>query len=580
MFDYERAIAEAMAKVAKRPLGGPIRVLPGLSNDNPVHWDMMHELRDRLATEFPLSQPEGAGLAFPAIGSDFTELYNLMGHHPTPSGTPPADRSKILAEHEGWTRLSERHAAIARALVDLLVTGERVPYNIPLKRDANSGLGPMVKDPETKLKLIHPWLVDPERLFKAIAEADMRALADEGIVFAYYNAYRVQADVLVDGRPKKRIVYDWNGEAVEQDKISPLTDRMYRCRTRTVSAGPLSAFYPLRLVARSCQAARSQYDETFKHYTTDDIARKISGGAWVRAFDVSNHDYFIPYEVLSYMEGKLAEKFRPEIGRLFRWSLTCPMLIGADYPKVHESRMRGDPLDPGTFTFDYGNTSGNPLTTEIAMIGGALYALCVVDNAGLLDDGGAGGLAGAVDRTLRGLGQVRILIAGDNIVFVAPRELEVKLPYCKLGPSATFLGSVFTGTRGDVIPSLPSLAIRFFCADASIDSPRRKYWAFGYLERQGYFGRHPLAPDMLAIIDEVVEKHIGETVTSLAERNYVAPAVEGLTDIAADFLANPDTVHYKYAASDIPRDVLDKVFLSIGDAPNRRLGDALHKEAT
>lgn len=577
MFDQERALKEAKVKVARRPLGGPLRVLPGLPNDIPEHWKLMHDLRDVLSREFPLSAQEGAGLAYPAIGSDFSELYNLMGHHPIPSGTPPADRKVILAEHPGWSRLSPRHAAILDCLLDVLIVGERVPYSIPLKRDANSGLGSMVKDPETKLAIIRPWLDDPEAMFRAVAQDDLEALGAEGSIFAYYNAYRVQADPLVDGKPKKRVVYDWEGKAQTQDKRSPLTDTMYKCRTRTVSAGPLAAFYPMRLVARSCQAARAVYDETFKHYTTDDIARKISGGGWVRAFDVSNHDYFVPYEVIEGVEKRLAARFRPEVGKLFRWSMTCPMLVGADYPGIHESRMRGDPFDVGTFTFDYGNTSGNPLTTEVAMIAGALYALCVVDDNGLLTSGDES-LAAAVDRTLLGQGAVRVLIAGDNIVFVAPKELKVALPYCKLGPSATFLGSVFTGTRGDVIPSLPSLAVRFFCADASIDSPRRRYWAFGFLERQTYFGRHPEAQNMVDLIDEIVKRHLGETVTSMAERNYVAPAVEGMTDIAAEFLMNNDVIHYKYALADIPRDVLDKVFLSVPDDANRRLADAIHQE--
>lgn len=567
--DYKKALEDAQKSMAKRPLGGPLTLVPGLRNTEPAYWELAEDLEVKLNHEFPQSRETDSGLEYPAITTDFSELRNVMGIHPIPSGTPPADRKEILRNHPGWQRLVPEDVAIVKELIRLLVTGEVATYSIPLKRDASSGLPSMVKDPQTKMNLIRPWLERPEEMWAHVRTKNMVSLANEGIVPAYFNAYRVQPDGFVDGKPKARVVFDWKGAAVQQDKTLPGSDRMVRCRTRTVSAGSLSGLYPLRLVARSCQMARSRFDFAFKHYSADDITAKIGGKSHIACYDVSNHDYFVPYEVIDLMEQALREKFRPEVGDLFSLALRAPMLIGADYPGLKEARFRGDPLNAQDYKFDYGNTSGNPLTTEIAMIAGAFYGLSVLRRNGLLT---------SVEDTLKGIGPVRLLIAGDNLVFASDVEVKVELPYCKISKSPSFLGNVFSGSRSDVIPSLASLPIKFFCADGSIDSPRRRYWAFGYLERLKYFGRHPLMTDMVSIIDEVTRDHLGESISDLAKRNLVLPDVEVGTDAALEFLMNPDTVHYKTSLSDIPRELVEKVFISITPAMNAKLAASLHKE--
>jgi len=599
-------------------------LLPGRSNSSSDYLRFMRELNKRLDEAFPQSTHNGAGYTIPGVAEDWTRMTSIQGIMPNPAGTPPYDSTIAMRERFEGSQ-NQNHVAYALGslhergehlagpfsllpstkrmidtVVDLLV-GRAEPGSIPVKETVSTGLPGMDKDLPMKKKWGDNWC-DPKWAQDTLAyvvKGHLKQLYEKkDIMLAYAQGYRTQPDRLVkkEGRlvPRERLVYDWMGQWTTADRALPtkwlethsegstkqnvdeFVKGFYCCRSRQISQAPYRATFPVRLIAHSVyNHMATAWPWTIEHRSITSLNAKIAGARSIRLVDVDNHDQSINKYILESFIRRLGELFHGDVVALIQLMYHAPSLVRNDYRFEAGASWRGNPFDPDSFQAWYVNPSGDPNTSNLAKVAGIVYAIyvfaCHIDGP-IAKEWMTSLLLGTLD--------YGFLNAGDNLLFYDKRESSFLdredwadcLYFAQLSTSPSFLGMVpiqdAKGAKVTFMANIQSFIYNFFLADKGIESPDRRYWAFGWFERKESYQTNPMLKDADAIVQNVARSTLGVTIDDLAEENYRTPLnVTGLNAAEVEFIANPDVVYYKYRNTDIRDELLQQYFLTYH--PNR-----------
>lgn len=596
-----------------------LMLLPGRSNSSVEYLRFVSALRKRLEEVFPQSTAYAAGFKMPGISDDWTKMSSIQGIMPTPAGTPPYDVTLLMKERFESSK-NPLHQAYAlgglrmdgestsrpfellpstKALVKLItkmIIGKGEPGSIPVKESVSTGLPGMDKDLVMKKKWGDQWC-DPawaSSILKLVKQGNLRRLYDtHDVMLAYTQGYRTQPDRLVEEKgkmvPKERLVYDWMGNWVTADRSLPVDwlikhsegasesavrtaiADMFCCRSRHISISPYRATFPLRLVAHSVHNyMMMMWRWLFYHPDPTSLNNKLAGVKHIRLVDVENHDQSINQYILQCLIERLGELFSPEVVKLIQLMYHAPSLVRNDHRFESGASWRGNPFDEDLFKAVFVNPSGDPGTANLAKLPAIIYAVYLFIKAGKIRADESD-----ITKLLNGTFDYGFFDTGDNLLFydrdeasfLREEKWDSPLYFAKFSPSPSFLGFVpiqdTPGGRVTFTMNLQSFILNFFFADKGVESPDRRYWAFGWFERKEAYRLNPALKEMDKEVQDVARRTLSVSIDSLAEVAFHSPTqLKGLNAAEVEFITNQDVIYYKYGSEDIRPELLERYFLT------------------
>jgi hypothetical protein len=572
--------------IKRRTFPSPYEILPGVYSQTSLAQELNYKLYMALNTGLPASKAVGALLSYPGVPDEWSRLLNVMGVAHNPEGVPPFSTKGY---HAALSRTSSHLGASLESKLDgegkrrakwlakaMVQRARLLPLHI--KRMVVTGVPEMSTGIDIKHGIIEKWHKNYEEYARLILSGKLYELADKfDVYFAYFTGRRYQPDK-VDissgvAKGKDRVVLDWQGNWVTADKTLPdmVEGGLYRdfflsCRSRKISASPLGATYPLRAVAKEIEGHfDSAYEYTFYHTGVEALTRKTQGREGIYMLDVDNHDVNMPPELRDLLCDACEEVFGAFYAELLRMTFRMPQLIRNDYRGGEGVKLQGNPFDRSSFTADYVNPSGHPLTSILAKFAGAFYAY-----DGLVRSGAVPDTEQAMFELLRGERDVAFLNAGDNLTMLGhkagPEKLGENSPYCAYSGTSTFQGSVAMATpNGSIswVPNIASYAINFFVPGRPIGHPQRGHWANGWIERASVYAAAPSFPTAKEIVNNVTREVLGTSIDDYAELRRSYTKVVGKSAVDSEFLLDPDIIYYKRHAEDISQEVIDQVYFVV-----------------
>jgi hypothetical protein len=412
----------------------------------------------------------------------------------------------------------------------------------------------MSKEPSQALATIAAGVSRAKRQARAWQSANADALANDGVYNAYYLAYRQQPDPT----GKKRLVQDWRGRWLYANKALPQAfvrpaGPFEACRARKLNASGLPATWILRILAAKIQAFWEQHYPHFKYHPSGQaVLAKMRRHARLRIYDFSNHDIFIPPDLLRIVVDQISDVWGTALAAQVRWTLAAPQIIKSDYHGTSGVKLDGDVFDSRSWRAQYTNPSGHPLTSIIATFAGLFNWYDAMCTAGAIAEGRT-----ALEQLLRGDAPISALGQGDNVMLGAADDdvldrIERAQRYGVAKPTESFLGNVYCTDRGTVhvLPDITSYLLGYWLPSRPVDAPLRGHWATGYEARQDVYRSHPYHRALYELEQDVTRRLLGEDIATLVHKNLPA---KGMARSLLDELVenDPDLVHYKVNIADL-----------------------------
>lgn len=586
-------------------------IFPGLRTTDPLFFSLNHSLAVRLTEELPPSERAGALLEAPGISEGWGRLYNLMGVPHTPEGVPPYSTEGYHAALTAATgiksdavtsTLSPASRRRAELLAKVLI-GRGHARSVHIKSAVVTGIPTMTSDLLVKHEIVKTWHDNFNDVASLIVRGDLRTLAAKyGIYFTYFTGRRYQPDYVthwvgetvwlpsatvpesVVATGKKRPVLDHTGKWVVADKAppervaaDPLGRLFLRCRSRKISASPLAATYPLRIISAMCEGYFDDlYAYTMYHRGIEDITEKLALKSTFFCSDVDNHDVNMPRELRDILCARAGEVFGPFFGHLLSLTFRMPQLIRNDYEGGKGVRLEGDPFNRAAFDAVYVNPSGHPWTSILAKFAGVFFVYDAFCELGEIEEG-----EDALIDFLRGRAHVSCLNAGDNMVVCdypgGLTALQAASPYCRYSETFSFQGNVIVraGSGHTVAPNISTYVGNWFTPGRPVGHQQRGEWAGGWLERQSVYAASLAYPTAHRIVNEVTREVLGESIDELAKRARRGAVVEGKSLVDQAFELDPDIIYYKLHPEEVSKELLEKYFFTISPAQFDSLFTAL-----
>lgn len=560
-------------------------ILPGIDTASLLGQTLLSTFYDAVTAELPPSKEEGRLLGWPCVADKWGRFLNLAGTPHSPRGVPPfsaAGARTQLAKAGG--RVPQEHLDTkARARAERLAKqfiGDGGTPVIYLQRGVSQGIPSMSKSTMDAWTTVRKWLDNWEHIGKLLRRGDLTTLAARyDIVNAFYVAYRMQNDnaKVIDGRTvgKDRVVMDWTGKWMVADRRLPKSvpesefrSRFICCRSRKLNASGLAFTFPLRIVFARNQVYWDRYHEYVKYNPSGPaVVEKMSRFRAIGLFDFDNHDVYIPSELRDVLIDREGELFGPFWRDMCEWTYRAPQIIKADYDGMANPRMDGDVFRMDTWTGNYVNPSGHPGTDKLATFAGVFDWYDAACEAGLIGESEQ-----ELEDYLHGRSSVAALVQGDNCALMASddRTIDHWVEAQRFGVTSSthsFLGNIFyRDHRGWAsLPDLTSALLGFWTPMRPIDAPLRGDWATGWIERQKVFAGHPLYGKLRDIEAEVSKQVLSLDIEEYARKEANRPTdtrdVVSLVD--AEFMLNPDIIHYKYGVASLSEKLREKNFLAV-----------------
>jgi hypothetical protein len=310
---------------------------------------------------------------------------------------------------------------------------------------------------------------------------------------------------------------------------------------------------------------------TFVHTHAAAIAARLATYDGVAFFDVSNHDWNIPWEMVQIVATTLAKKVGSVWAALMLATMRQPQLIRPDSPGGRGSRVEGDPFDLTSFDARYVNPSGMPPTSEWARFAGITYAVDGIRMAGGID-----GSRQSVLALLRGENpHWAILNAGDNLAVGAASDDVIQgamaaVDYVEVGPAGSFLGLVPFREKGGLVfePSITSYIYNLVMPGRSALDPQRGDPITGAGPRRLYYSGSRAFKQVDDILCPILQEYWSidyRRTTDPTGPRFIVDRVKQILD------ENPDAIYYKLDKSEIPKPLLDELFITIPEDKMSRL---------
>lgn len=575
----------------------PYEILPRLYTQNSLFHELNYKLYVGLDAELPASKADGSVLDYPGVPGEWSRLLNVMGVPHNPEGVPPystAGYHDALIASKGQshtiTNILDKDGRRRAKWLAKKMVNRSPPSSIHVKRVVVTGIPHMTSDIEVKYNIVKGWHERYEEYIDLLLSNRMHALADvHDIMFVYFVGRRYQPDKVsyIDSRAvgKDRIVLDWQGKWVVADKRLPdwIEEGQYRkyflaCRSRKISASPLGATYPLRIVAKEIEHyIDSVYEHTFYHTGAASLQRKIGDATDLYMADVDNHDVNMPPELRDIFCDTVGEAFGPMYGMLFRLTMRMPQLVKNDYRGGVGVKLQGNPYDINTFDASYVNASGHPATSLLAKYAGAFFPYDALVRAGDVED-----TEDALERLLKGETDKKFLNAGDNLTVLGVEggleRLQKFSPFCLYSSTSTFQGLVAVRVSGGSIrfyPNVDSLVLNYFVPGRSIGNPQRGHWANGWEWRTPVYIEAPGFQKAKEICNSVTKDVLGIAIDDYARLRKSIRNIVGRSIVDAEFEIDPDIIYYKRLPEEVSPDVLEQVYFTIEPRFYQRMHDYL-----
>lgn len=518
---------------------------------------------------------ELSGAVYTGIGNfeGFKRLGALQGVGALPRGEMPYDATG----RQAYPNPSARHMEVSRIVAELLVPDAIHARSQTVNRYSSTGLPWRKTDWITKLKAISNWREHGAEIVALTANDRLEETAKRfNTVRVLTGGVRFQPDL----PSKKRVVLD-DGEWIETDTTPPepwASDRglpagfsWRRCRVRVINVASFADF-PTRLFASSMKKhMENRFVYATVHKSRAAIAYKLNEGRlpFIYFVDVSNHDQNIPSPCLDQLIDVIATKLGPGWALLVACALRQAQLVRSGYPGRRGARLIGNPFSLDGFRARYVNPSGIPFTSEIARWAGLLYAAWIAVDAGWVQPTKA-----SVAAFFAGENDViKVLNAGDNLAIVCAEDPRQAVAACPvpIDQAGTFLGyAPFAAPGGGVTlePSITSYVYNLFMPGRSASDPQRGDPQLGSAAREQYYSAARGYGRVAPLVHAVIRDCMGV--------DYPGPALQnealGSSDVVGLFLDNIDRIHYSVDKDDLPRDVLDRYFISVTSAIMNDIG--------
>jgi hypothetical protein len=306
------------------------------------------------------------------------------------------------------------------------------------------------------------------------------------------------------------------------------------------------------------------YPETFRQGDATYTQLTLEGANSMALFDVDNHDVNMPFEIMVMFCEAVGKQFGSFFGQLMYDTFRMGQIIKNDYRGGTGVRTEGISSDRRDFIARYVNPSGHPATSLLANLATAIFFYDAGVRAGRLVDTEDG-----VDDFLRGRAKDRAKIMGDNVM-LATNEAGVDLVsiyrsssiMALLSTTETYGGLVAMQTEAGpiiLVPSITSYVNNILVPGRDLRSPQRGFWGPGWRLRQPFYRRAPAYDLAHETMNEVVNAVRGVPMDALALAAERDSAISDLavTEIDAEYLANPDIVEYKRDYSEVSPELLD-----------------------
>lgn len=554
----------------------PHDILVGLPANDPRYMDSMPALAAALES-VPRDELKGGAYAENGNHDGFERLFNIQGVPALPLGEPPYD----APSHLGSKAPSAQSLALFSVVCGLLAPPAVKGYSASINKHASIGAPSRSKDPDDKIRMALTWCDNAEAIVRNVAAGRLRQLRSQySLVWVFTVGSRHQPDP-----PKRqREVLSYDGGWVMTDITPPEPwaghdPRWRRCRNRVINVAPMSAF-ALRALARSWKKHMDAVAPfSFVHTHAAALSARLASYPTVRFFDVSNHDWNIPWELVTIFATELARKVGSVWSALLLMTMRQPQLLRPDRPKGRGSRVEGDPFDILSFRARYVNPSGMPPTSELARLAGVVYAI-----DGIARVGGISGDEASVVALLRGENpNWCILNAGDNLAIGGPSDQAVEdamasVDYVTIGPAGSFLGLVpFRDRAGRGLsfePSITSYVYNLVMPGRSASDPQRGDPLIGAGPRRAYYAGARAFKQVDDLLCTVIGDYWG--VDYRRQTNPTGPRfmIDRVRQILEE---NPDSIYYKLDKDEIPKPLLDELFITIPPDRMQRLVDGVNR---
>lgn len=451
-----------------------------------------------------------------------------------------------------------------------------------------------------------------------------------GAIYIVYRQQSSDAIELVDGEfiAKKRMVADelyavtggLKGRMFEASKSIDNIELEYkpkgffRTRSRTAMGVPFGINSTLMPVAQALRTGMyNTYGYTFHHTTREQKKQKIANRELIIMTDVSNHDILWPAHIyLPAIKEELLSIGYPEWWvALFETVFKLPIYLSSPGPNLGHF-MIGDWRKPNLHP---GLTSGNAFTDIAGAIGMTfVYALMQVEHTAphmirelqsraSCDRFWAAYLRGDLEFSQMSKSDDAALAwsAGPNLrnayqLYEKLKKGEKVSPYMLISyeHGGAFLGDILlydhskSPKTAEFIGNIQSMVNNQFSPEYSVQSSirdrskrKRPYPGLAWRSIKQTYGSSPIYGEVMELIERTWRQSFGGSYAAyreaLLEEDTIALAqavaaqkanmqLANLSSIDLEVLADPDKLHYKYAAEDVSPAVLDSLMAGLTEA--------------
>ena len=632
-----------------------VEMFPGIRTNRVAFWQLLDDLATHLPEIAPPSDLTITGPPhYPGVVGDWSSIRSVMDLKPNPAGTPP-DKTTYFKQLSiaGATReypmiTDELEAERQRYFEELTLSDDAMMVlddinslyfrrleaeRIKIPKFSQYAFPWFTKSPNVRLAVVNDIVANGDLYMKMLAQGDLDSLADHGIYFLYAAGWRIQTEAaILDGGvaqgKKQRIAHDYAGrwesvsraisDQIDLDgltgagdltgpELKELSERLLTGRARVINQAPPGPTMLIRAVAHAHHAATtSDFPETMYFAGAPHMERMLRDATWVATWDVANHDWAVPWQVIVAAREGYASLTSPTYGYLLELLDRCPSIVPNDYAGMRAIFMRGNPLKLSDYEAEEENhnKSGRPDTSKLALYFSVFYFFVLIWNLsktmnsilgrrylslhqdlGLLDPRALDPANTELrrkeyDRYLTGQKALAVSLTGDNgfaysktyLAAFTLVHLRNANPYARIDYTPTYNGltPAMTTSGWDVLRDITTLAGRLVNHDRSIGDPRRGSLMESVNDREILFGKHPLFEPVYNFIKERIHARLGSTLEELAARDpqRLPPDVTLATKIDRDVYDDPSKAMWKYRDEQISMELLRHhyLFIPIEDA--------------
>lgn len=551
------------------------------------------------SAHFPAVKKDG--FLLDGAPSDFSALLSVSGVKMSASNLPRGDNQSLLEEKGIPYEPDPLLRDIASAVLGLMIRSRELQA-VTLARASSMSIPYFTSAMPIKQRALQMLLAQASDVRALFSRQDTDQLIRRyGIVFLYLLVERGMADGgdLQTMTPKERKVVDPTGREIIADKVKPVLEVTGRkagfaMRNRTAYAPSGLVAYLHSMICAGYRDYLNEYAFTWKHRSFDHIAEKLAGARFLRGFDATQMDQYMPEWFVTKFTERVAEISGSEIVGSFLHLVNKSGYLAPSMAKDWPLVLEGDILNPQSFVGLASGRADNPDLGKAWMISvyiDLIFRLLAEQGYAretVLSVFECDSLTQFVDNYLRGFLSIQALNMGDDHIFIfaepknaQEEELHKKLREAMdakvaknetLSPwvlatyedTISFLGgtAVRVGNSEQstirFIPNPVSFLVNFFCPERGIDSHMRRFWAAGRLLANEYYRSNPLVDDVWRLTRDVWNRTmdanpIDYILNQEARKNPIRD--EGLRDVDVQALLNPASIHYKVDINDLSPEV-------------------------